>query len=99
MIHRGLRGLRRDPLWQGFPAAFITAALDGEEPLAGHTMNCAMLSDAPQISFPSVFIFFSCYPASLVSHSSPFTKPCTGTAVIFPQLLYSDAAKNNFIRL
>lgn len=39
MIHRGLRGLRCDPLWQGFPEAFITAALFGGDPLAGHTMN------------------------------------------------------------
>lgn len=44
-------------------------------------------------------IFFSFIPATLVSHSSPFTKTCTGTAVMFPQLLYSDRAKNNFIRV
>lgn len=99
MIHNGLRGLPCNALWQGFPAAFITAALLGEDPLAGHTMNCAMLSDAPQISFSSVFIFFSFNPTALVSYSFPFTKPCAGTAVMFPQLLYSDAAKNNFIRV
>lgn len=38
-IHRGLRGLRCDPLWQGFPAAFMAAVLFGGGPLAGHTMN------------------------------------------------------------
>lgn len=86
MILHGLRGLGRDPLWQGFPAAFITAALHGEDPLAGHTMNCAMLSDAPQISFSLLPSYFFHVIRPLVSHFFPFTKPCTGTAVMFLQL-------------